>query len=261
VDDAKKYKLQDLIDIKHFQNLQDRLNEIYSFPSAIIDNEGKVLTATAWQDVCTQFYRKNDRAQQECIKSDSYINEHLHEANPAVSYKCPHGMVDNATPIIIDGVHYGNFFTGQFFLEQPDMNFYKEQARIYGFDEAAFLSAVKKVPVWSAGQLKNYLFFIKGLIAVISESALKNLKEIETRKQIDFNEMRIGAIIKTTNDGYWNLDKFGNLIDTNESYARMSGYSIDELLHLNVSDLEVDDTLYKRRARFEQAALTGSVLF
>ncbi len=26
-------KLQDLIDMAHFQNLQDRLNEIYSFPS------------------------------------------------------------------------------------------------------------------------------------------------------------------------------------------------------------------------------------
>jgi hypothetical protein len=29
-------KLQDIIDIEQFQMLQDRLNEIYSFPSAII---------------------------------------------------------------------------------------------------------------------------------------------------------------------------------------------------------------------------------
>jgi len=256
-----KYKLQDLIDIGHFQNLQDRLNEIYSFPSAIIDNEGNVLTATAWQDVCTQFYRKNGKAQKECIKSDAYINEHISEANPAVSYKCPHGLVDNATPIIIGGVHYGSFFTGQFFLEKPDLEFYREQAKHYGFDEAAFLSAVKKVPVWSEEQLNSYLFFIKGLLSIISESALKNFNEKVTRRQIDFSEKRIGAMIKTTNDGYWNLDINGNLIDTNESYAKMSGYSIDELLRLNVSDLEVDDTPEKRRARFEQATTTGSVLF
>ena len=51
--------LRDLIDVEQFQMLQDRLNEIYSFPSAIIDNEGNILTATAWQDVCTQFHRKN----------------------------------------------------------------------------------------------------------------------------------------------------------------------------------------------------------
>ena len=111
-----KYKLQDLIDIEHFQNLQDRLNKIYSFPSSIIDNDGNILTATAWQDVCTKFHRKNKEAERLCIKSDQYIMDHLHEANPAVSYRCPHGLVDNATPIIIDGIHYGNFFTGQFFL-------------------------------------------------------------------------------------------------------------------------------------------------
>jgi ligand-binding sensor protein len=118
-----KYRLQDLIDIEHFQNLQDRLNEIYSFPSAIIDNNGNILTATAWQDICAQFHRKNKDSEQHYIQSDQYILSHIHEANPAVSYRCPHGMVDNATPIIIDGIHYGNFFTGQFFLEEPDMNF------------------------------------------------------------------------------------------------------------------------------------------
>ena len=58
-----------------------------------------------WQDVCTKFHRVNKKSELECIKSDKYISDHLHEANPAVSYKCPHGMVDNAIPIIIEGIH------------------------------------------------------------------------------------------------------------------------------------------------------------
>ncbi|MDQ1271018.1 MAG: Histidine kinase, partial [Thermodesulfobacteriota bacterium] len=45
-----KYSLQDLIDIDYFKELQNRLNEIYSFPSSIIDNDGHILTATAWQE-------------------------------------------------------------------------------------------------------------------------------------------------------------------------------------------------------------------
>lgn len=102
-------RLQDLIDIEQFQMLQDRLNEIYSFPSAIIDNEGHVLTATAWQDICSKYHRRHPECEKECIISDQYIIDHLHEANPAVSYECPHGLIDNATPIIIEGVHYGNF--------------------------------------------------------------------------------------------------------------------------------------------------------
>jgi hypothetical protein len=80
-----KYKLQDLIDMEHFQNLQDRLNEIYSFPSSIIDNEGNILTATAWQDICTQFHRKNKDCEKLCIQSELYIKEHIYEASPAVT--------------------------------------------------------------------------------------------------------------------------------------------------------------------------------
>lgn len=190
-----KYRLQDLIDIGQFQLLQDRLNEIYSFPSAIIDNEGNILTATAWQDICVKFHRANKESELECIKSDQYILSHIHEANPAVSYRCPHGLVDNATPIIIEGVHYGNFFTGQFFLEKPDMAFFREQARRYGFDEAAYLEAVKKVPAWSQEQLNNYLFLIKGLIEVISGIGLKNLKEIETNRKIRDGEARLNTIL------------------------------------------------------------------
>ncbi len=67
------YKLQDLIDIDHFQNLQDRLNKIYAFPSSIIDNDGNILTATAWQEVCTKFHRKNKESERLCIQNDLYI--------------------------------------------------------------------------------------------------------------------------------------------------------------------------------------------
>jgi ligand-binding sensor protein len=94
------YKLVDLIDIPLLQDLQEKLNLIYLFPSAIIDIDGKVLTAVAWQDICTKFHRVHPECEKECNKSDNYILEHLHEAKPAVSYTCPHGLVDNAAPII-----------------------------------------------------------------------------------------------------------------------------------------------------------------
>src|SRR5512147_2381430 len=122
------YRLEDLIDISLLQDLQEKLNEIYSFPSAIIDSDGKILTAVAWQDICTQFHRKNPECERECIISDQYIASHISEANPTVSYTCPHGLVDNAAPIIINGEHLGNFFTGQFFLEKPNLEFFRQKA-------------------------------------------------------------------------------------------------------------------------------------
>ena len=256
-----KYKLQDLIDIDHFQNLQDRLNEIYSFPSSIIDNDGNILTATAWQDFCTKFHRKNKETERICIKSDQYIISHIHEANPAVSYRCPHGLVDNATPIIIDGIHYGNFFTGQFLLEEPDLEFFKAQAKKYGFDEYEYLKAVKKIPIWTQEQLNSYLFFIKGLITVISESGLKTLKEIENRKKIQESEKQYRSILKAAIDGYWLTDTDGRLLEVNDAYCRMSGYSEDELLTMRIADLEVVETAEIVAEHMQKVVMKGSDRF
>ncbi len=256
-----KYKLQDLIDMEHFQNLQDRLNEIYSFPSSIIDNKGNILTATAWQDICTQFHRKNKECEKLCIESDQYIKDHIHEANPAVSYRCPHGLVDNATPIIIDGFHYGNFFTGQFFLEEPNIEFFRAQARKYKFDEDAYLEAVKSVPIWTQGQLDSYLFFIKGLITVISESGLKKLKEIENRKLIEANAKKHESILKSAMDGYWLTDNEGRLLEVNNSYCRMSGYTEKELLTMRIADLEVVESPQIVEAHIQKIISQGSDRF
>jgi len=151
-----KYNLQDLIDLEQFQSLLERLSGIYAFPSAIIDNDGVILVATGWQDICTKFHPQNKECEKECIKSDQYILAHLAEANPAVSYRCPHGLIYNAIPIIVDGQHLGSFFTGQFFLEEPDLEFFREQAGEFGFDEDAYLDAVKKVPVWEREQLDSF---------------------------------------------------------------------------------------------------------
>jgi PAS domain S-box-containing protein len=234
------YRLQDLIDIEQFQSLQDRLNRIYSFPCSIIDNEGNILTATAWQDICSKFHRQNKECEKKCIESDQYILSHLKEADPAVSYRCPHGLLDNATPIIIEGKHLGNFFTGQFFMEKPDLEFYRKQAKRYGFDERAYIEAVQKVPIWTQEQLNNYLFFIKGLIEIITSIALKNLRTIESQKKLDESEQEHRAIIQTAMDGFCLVDLQGRLLQVNAAYCRMSGYSESELLTMRIGDLDVD---------------------
>ncbi|MEI7423677.1 MAG: PocR ligand-binding domain-containing protein [Prolixibacteraceae bacterium] len=205
-----EYKLNELIDLRLFQSLQDKLNEIYSFPSAIIDLEGNILMASDWQDICTKFHRLHPQCEKECIKSDLYINEHLHEANPAVSYKCPHGLVDNAIPIIIGGKHLANFFTGQFFLEKPDLDFFKKQAKKYGFDESSYLKAVSRVPVWEKERLDQYISAIKAFTEILAEIGYKQMQELEARKayeevnkQLRASQDRLHRAELISKSGHW----------------------------------------------------------
>ncbi len=245
--------LEELIDISLFQRLQEKLNVLHPFPSAIIDNKGKILTAVAWQDICTKFHRQHPVCERECIKSDQYIVDHIREANPAVSYQCRHGLVDNAFPIIIDGKHLANFFTGQFFLEKPDLDFFRKQAKIYGFDEKAYLEAVEKTPIWEKEKLTQFFEFIKEYIEIIAGIALKNLKIIEANTAFKKSEERNNAIIQSTTDWIWELDRNLNYTYCSEKVEQILGYSPDEILGKTPFDLIAPDE-YERITAYLQKA-------
>jgi PAS domain S-box-containing protein len=58
----------------------------------------------------------------------------------------------------------------------------------------------------------------------------------------DLSQERNRIILKTAMDGFWLADTEGRLIEVNESYCRMSGYSESELLTMFIHDLEVTET-------------------
>jgi anti-sigma regulatory factor (Ser/Thr protein kinase)/ligand-binding sensor protein len=173
---AAGYRLADLIDVPRLQELLDSFHRAFNCPSAIVDNEANVLTATGWQEVCTQFHRLNPETLGECQQSDLHIYGHLRHDSKTVAYACPRGMIDCAAPIVIEGRHLGNVFIGQVFVEPPDLDRYREQARRFGFDEEAYLAAVKRVPVIAREELELRLPFIRSLAELIAELGLARLQ-------------------------------------------------------------------------------------
>lgn len=228
--ELKNYKLEELIDIPLFQIFLDRLNEVMSYPSAIIDNESNILTATNWQDICTKFYRANPESEKECKMSDQYILSHITDGNSTVTYRCPHGLVDNATPIIIEGKHLGNFFIGQLFLEKPDMEFFKQQAKKYGFDEKTFLDAVSRVPILTKDQLDKNLRLVKMFTEILASIGLKNFKERQASQIIYEKEERLRFALNAANQGMWDMDvRTGKFVFSPE-FSLMLGFDPSEYL-------------------------------
>ena len=56
------------------------------------------------------------------------------------------------------------------------------------------------------------------------------------------SEGRYSTILRTAMDGFWLADWQGRLLEVNEAYCRISGYSAEELLTMRVSDLEAQET-------------------
>ena len=58
---------------------------------------------------------------------------------------------------------------------------------------------------------------------------------------ISKSEERHRTIVNTAMDGFWMADTQGCLLEVNDAYCRMSGYSELELLNMRIADLDANE--------------------
>lgn len=69
------------------------------------------------------------------------------------------------------------------------------------------------------------------------------------------------AILQTTADGFLVLDTRGAVVEANNAYCKMSGYSRDEILGLGINDLDANENFAETQARIQKIIRNGSELF
>jgi len=69
------------------------------------------------------------------------------------------------------------------------------------------------------------------------------------------------TIIQTTMDGFWLVDDHGCLLDVNDAYIAMSGYTRDELLTMEIARLESKETATETAKHIQKVIENGSDLF
>ena len=75
------------------------------------------------------------------------------------------------------------------------------------------------------------------------------------------SEERLHSILHTALDGFWRVDLQGRLLEVNETYCRMSGYSEEELLAMRVTDLDAAETPAATAARLQRIVTEGAARF
>lgn len=184
------YELGQLIDLSKFQNLFDLIYETTGIPSGLIDPNGNILTKAGWRDICTKFHRVNPKTRARCVDSDKSIFELFNEDKELTFRKCQNGLIDIGIPIIIKGKPLATLFQGQFFIEEPDLDFFANQGRQFGFDEVEYLKALKEIPIISQEKIKSIMSLLSHFASIMAEMGLKQLELIETNKRLlEQNEM------------------------------------------------------------------------
>jgi PAS domain S-box-containing protein len=69
------------------------------------------------------------------------------------------------------------------------------------------------------------------------------------------------TILQTAMDGFWLVDTEGRLLEVNETYCRMSGFSVQELLTMRVPDLEAAEAVDDIAAHIQKVIAEGEDRF
>ena len=180
-----RYELVDLIDVDELQDLTDRFSKIIGTAMGIFDSSGNVLFGSGWYDACTKFHRVHPETAESCRKSDVAMLAHTKKGGEDYClHKCENGLMDTATPIVINGQYLGGLSTGQFFLEPPDMDFFSRQADQFGFEKEEYLEAISEIPVFSLEYVEQFMGFYHKLASIIAETGYAKLQLMELNKEL-----------------------------------------------------------------------------
>jgi len=191
-----KTKLTELIDFEKVDSLLEGFNKSTGFVAAIIDLNGNILSKSEWRQICSAFHRINPETSKKCEISDTELAVKLAGGEKYQFYTCLNGLVDVALPLVINGEHIANLFSGQFFFEEPDLMFFKKQALKYGFNEKHYLDALAKVPIVSKEKVLVAMDFLQSMTQLISETILQKLEQTELNKALKESEAEYRNLIE-----------------------------------------------------------------
>ena len=262
-----KYSIKDLVDLEELRALFQSFTDAMGFTIGFLnvpDNE--VLIATGWRDLCTKFHRQCPRAASRCRASNARLIRHLKRPGQIVIEACGNGLVDCATPIIIHGKKIAILATGQVLLKTPKIEYFKKQAKLFGCGEAAYLRALKEVPVISEKKLKQATRFLGELAHMIirmgyaglAEKQYRELltREVHQRKRMESDLREIisqrEALFGALKDGVVVAEsETGRILQVNSQACHLLGYTPKQLLKKRIFALHPEEA-HKKIAGYLQ---------
>ncbi|WP_319759534.1 PocR ligand-binding domain-containing protein [Maridesulfovibrio sp.] len=255
--------LKELVELDELQNMLDVSYTATGMPSGIIDAyTGEVYAAAGWQRICVDFHRVHPETCAKCIASDTAIRNKIQKGKH-YGYKCSNGLWDVGVPIMCMDKHVATLFLGQFFYkdEEPDRNFFINQAQKYDFDLDDYLASLDEIPRFEKERVDQILKYNIALAAFLSDSASKsmhNFIEIEQRKKAEeeIKNLRnyLANIIDSMPSILIGVDPEGQITQWNKEAESISGISQNKAIGSRIE--EAMPTLASEMDRIREAIKT-----
>jgi CheY-like chemotaxis protein/ligand-binding sensor protein len=167
-------------DFAPLRELIDGFHALTGMQISIVRSEDRFIIATDFSRACAAFHRSSPAALALCDAAGRAAQVAVPEpGGPGyIEYRCPHGLVDIAVPLFVEGMRWGTIFVGQFLYDDDDPGAgVAKRASDYGWDADDYLSAMKEVPRISRARLQGILAFFKSIAGLAVELASSAYRE------------------------------------------------------------------------------------
>lgn len=177
-------KLQDIIDVEFVQKFQDNFAEALGIASITVDMEGNPITKPSnFSKFCMELTRGSKTGLARCVECDCKGGEESARTKKPSIYECHAGLVDFASPIMLEGRQIGSILGGQVLTSTPDESYYRKVAQEIGVDPDEYIEAlrdIKQIPRKSVEAAANVLYLVANTLSTIWYQQNK-LKEMAGR--------------------------------------------------------------------------------
>lgn len=256
-DDAQlvdgKYTIEDLIDLAQLGGIFDKFSQATDFTIRLIDLPGmNILFGTEGQEICTRFHPDCSTTNASCLQNNQLLPAQIDASGEMIVASCEYGLVNCTLPIVIEGKYIASLITGQIFLEAPDIEKFKQQARRFQFEEDDYFKVLKEVPVIDKDKLKANAEFLGEMAQVITQNGYVQLKAKDDFAQmstenleweqrfaaLNESEKRFENLVEMLPEAIFETDLAFNLIYANQKAFEMFEYTREDFEQvLNGADM------------------------
>src|SRR5688500_10632916 len=183
-------RFSDLVAISDLQQVLDSFSAAARISVELMDLDGQTIAAIPGTNICRDFHHANLQSKQRCRVINDEIRSRL-ENSPSVSYSCLDGLFEYSHAIYVQDQHLATVTLGQIFHTLPDKDALRQLAEEFGFDETAYLNAVKDVPIVTEEQAESYVEFLVQVLQQMAEKGLNEMRLVERLAALQEREVKL----------------------------------------------------------------------
>ena len=206
----KEITLLDVIDRAQLQSLQDAFAKATGMAALTTDKNGPVTQLSCPTDFCMNYTRKSSVGCERCNLCDLKGGEQASKTGRPAVYYCHGGLVDFASPIIVNGEQIGSLIGGQVLT---DLDKFRAIAKEIDVDPDEYVEAVKKVPIVSEEKVNNAAELLFKMAQALSQVGYEKYSITEEHKNTD-------AMFDEVQDDYKDIN--ANVEEVNTTIAALS---------------------------------------